>query len=57
MLFKVLFCCLIALRQSHDQYVDLACGDSLPKMLNHLKDHMRQGLETTVDVLAERLNS
>jgi len=45
------------LRQSHDQYVELACGDSLPKMLNHLKDHMRQGLETTVDVLAERLNS
>ena len=43
------------LRQSHDLYVELACGDSLPKMLEHLKDHMRQGFETTLDALTNRL--
>ncbi|WCR12272.1 GntR family transcriptional regulator [Paracoccus stylophorae] len=43
------------LRQSHDQYVDRACGDSLSLMLAHLKGHMRQGLETTVNALSEEL--
>ena len=39
------------LRQSHDVYVELACGDDLAAMLDHLQDHMRQGLETTMSAL------
>lgn len=35
--------------QSHDTYVRLACGDDLDALLDHLDEHMRQGLETTVD--------
>lgn len=45
------------LRQSHDEYVELACGDSLPLMLAHLKDHMRQGLETTLDALSDTMTA
>ena len=44
------------LRQSHDEYVDLACGDSLTRMLAHLKDHMRQGLVTTIEALSGELD-
>lgn len=44
------------LRRSHDKYVDLACGDSLPRMLAHLKEHMRQGLETTIEALSGELD-
>lgn len=35
------------LRDAHDTYVNLACGDDLDAMLRHLDDHMRQGLEKT----------
>ena len=28
---------------AHDKYVELACGDSLPLMLEHVNDHMQQG--------------
>ncbi|WP_419909921.1 GntR family transcriptional regulator [Hoeflea sp.] len=35
------------LRDAHDTYVGLACGDDLDAMLRHLDDHMRQGLEKT----------
>lgn len=35
------------LREAHDLYVDLACGDDLDAMLSHLEDHMRQGLGVT----------
>ena len=43
------------LRESHDLYVKLACGDSLKDMLKHLRDHMRQGLEKTLDELSNEL--
>jgi DNA-binding GntR family transcriptional regulator len=33
---------------SHDTYVRLASGNNLDAMLEHLDEHMRQGLETTV---------
>lgn len=39
------------LRQSHDVYVELAQGEDLDDMLQHLQDHMRQGLETTLSAL------
>lgn len=39
------------LREAHDIYVELACGDDLPAMLRHLEDHMRQGLETTMSFI------
>jgi DNA-binding GntR family transcriptional regulator len=45
------------LRQSHDTYVNLACGDSLPDMLEHLKHHMRQGFEVTLSSLSDKLSS
>ena len=45
------------LRQSHDDYVRLAHGDSLDAMLEHLKDHMRQGLQTTLSTLGDNLSS
>lgn len=35
------------LREAHDTYIDLACGDDLDAMLRHLDDHMRQGLAKT----------
>ena len=45
------------LRQSHDLYVELACGDSLDAMKAHLVDHMRQGFERTRDALSTSLFS
>ncbi len=36
------------LREAHDLYVRLACGEDLEAMLAHLEKHMRQGLETTL---------
>ncbi len=36
------------LREAHDLYVRLACGEDLDAMLAHLDTHMRQGLETTL---------
>ncbi len=35
------------LREAHDTYIELACGDDIEAMLGHLDDHMRQGLEKT----------
>ncbi|PLS21555.1 GntR family transcriptional regulator [Neptunicoccus cionae] len=35
-------------RRSHDLYIRLASGNDLGAMLDHLNDHMRQGLETTI---------
>lgn len=40
------------LRQAHDVYVGLACGEDLDLMLEHLKTHMRQGLEVTISLLS-----
>lgn len=34
-------------RESHDDYVELALGNSLRAMHAELRDHMRRGLETT----------
>jgi len=34
---------------SHDTYFRLASGNNLDAMLEHLDEHMRQGLETTVN--------
>ena len=42
-------------RRSHDVYVDLASGDDLETMLDHLQDHMRQGLETTMGLLPKEM--
>lgn len=39
------------LRESHDRYVKLACGDDLSAMLAHLTEHMRQGLDVTMQLL------
>jgi DNA-binding GntR family transcriptional regulator len=39
------------LRQSHDVYVQLACGDDLAAMLAHLQDRMRYALKTTTGAL------
>ncbi len=39
------------LRDAHDVYVACATGDSLEAMLAHLEEHMRQGLETTMQDL------
>ena len=36
------------LREAHDIYVRCATGDSLDAMLDHLEQHMRQGLEKTM---------
>lgn len=38
-------------RGSHTVYVDLACGNDLLAMQDHLVSHMRQGLETTLDFI------
>lgn len=35
------------LREAHDTYIELACGADLDAMIQHLDDHMRQGLEKT----------
>ncbi len=35
------------LREAHDTYIELACGDNLDAMIQHLDEHMRQGLEKT----------
>ncbi|MEX0346460.1 MAG: GntR family transcriptional regulator [Rhizobiaceae bacterium] len=35
------------LRQAHDKYIELACGDDLEAMIDHLAEHMQQGLERT----------
>ncbi|MDB6179534.1 GntR family transcriptional regulator [Paracoccus sp. Z330] len=43
------------LRDSHDVYVSLAQGDNLQAMLEHLKDHMRQGLARTIAELSTDL--
>lgn len=43
------------LRNSHDLYVELALGDDLRAMLDHLGDHMRQGLATTISAMSEEL--
>lgn len=39
------------LRESHDEYIRLAQGDSLDDMLLHLEHHMQQGLERTLSFL------
>ena len=39
------------LPESHDEYLNLACGNDLPAMLLYLENHMRQGLETTINNL------
>jgi len=36
------------LRKSHVEYIRHAKGDSLDNMLQHLKNHMQQGLEKTL---------
>ena len=42
------------LREAHDVYVECATGNSLDVMLNHLEQHMQQGLETTMkDILLD----
>lgn len=41
------------LREAHDVYVRLASGDDLAAMLDHLHEHMRQGLEKTVAALPD----
>ena len=38
-------------RNAHEEYVRLACGDDLDAMLEHLNSHMRQGLATTLAFL------
>ena len=40
-------------RHAHDIYLELACGDDLEAMLDHLLDHMRQGLETTMSFIGD----
>lgn len=39
------------LREAHDRYVALACGDDLAAMLAHLESHMRQGLAKTLSCI------
>jgi DNA-binding GntR family transcriptional regulator len=39
------------LRQAHDTYIRLAGGNDLDAMLEHLVDHMRQGLQTTISFI------
>lgn len=36
------------LREAHDRYVALACGNDLDAALEHLEDHMRQGLSKVI---------
>lgn len=44
------------LRGSHDLYVELALGDDLGAMLEHLGDHMQQGLATTIAAMSAELD-
>ncbi|MEP3274959.1 MAG: GntR family transcriptional regulator [Stappiaceae bacterium] len=39
------------LRQAHDKYIELACGDDLEAMIDHLDEHMRQGLKKTASFI------
>lgn len=39
------------LRQAHDRYIELACGDDLDMMVDYLEEHMRLGLETTASFI------
>ncbi|MEX0319918.1 MAG: GntR family transcriptional regulator [Ruegeria sp.] len=39
------------LRESHDEYIRLAKGESLDEMLLHLEHHMQQGLKKTLSFL------
>ncbi len=39
------------LRQAHDKYIKLACGDDLDAMIDCLDEHMRQGLEKTASFI------
>ena len=39
------------LRESHDTYVACACGEPLQAMIDHLEDHMRQGLAQTLTLI------
>lgn len=41
------------LRKSHVEYIRLAKGDSLDNMLQHLEDHMQQGLAKTLSFIDE----
>lgn len=43
------------LREAHDVYVALACGDDLDAMLLHLKSHMKQGFEETIRYVVDDL--
>ncbi len=38
-------------RDAHELYVTLACGDDLSAMLDHLTDHMRQGMRKALAAL------
>ncbi len=40
-------------RNAHDLYVEMARGDDLNVMLEHIQTHMRQGLDAVIDYLAE----
>lgn len=40
------------MREAHDTYIQLACGDDLDAMIVHLEDHMRQGLAKTMSFIA-----
>ena len=39
-------------RESHDDYVDLALGDSCERMKDEIRDHMSRGLDTTMAFVA-----
>lgn len=40
-------------RHMSQQYVEIACGDSLEAMLEHIEDHMRQGLTMVIEAIPE----
>jgi hypothetical protein len=40
-------------RHAHDIYLELAFGDDLEAMLDHLLEHMRQGLKTTMSFIGD----
>lgn len=42
------------LREAHDDYVALACGESLDAMLREIDGHMRRGLDKTRTFLEQR---
>ena len=41
------------LRQSHELYVELATGDDLEAMLDHIDLHMQQGLKRTLSAMTQ----